>query len=269
MSTARFPVPNSQIGASSHRRELVARYKRLRAAMVKLNTVLMKWVTSDMYDEGAARLGLLDGKYMVLDSASDLAALADYCIHTLRRNGRTVVEQFLVDSPPADDSEEMAILRAMQNGTYAVLLVQSTESGVGFAARDLLTDEDRFVVDIGLGSTGTPGLAIATRLFELGGLTMTGGAAVLLGTVSTEAQKAALVERVKAAPRIAGELDPAGMFALSNALAGSSRILYAAPGRMPAKLMSPTTNRHAQRKCRRDELCPCGSGKKYKNCCGR
>ena len=34
-------------------------------------------------------------------------------------------------------------------------------------------------------------------------------------------------------------------------------------------LMNPPKTRTAEKKIGRNELCPCGSGKKYKKCCGR
>lgn len=33
-------------------------------------------------------------------------------------------------------------------------------------------------------------------------------------------------------------------------------------------LLNPTKTRVAEKKVGRNELCPCGSGKKYKKCCG-
>ena len=34
-------------------------------------------------------------------------------------------------------------------------------------------------------------------------------------------------------------------------------------------LLNPPKTRTAEKKIGRNELCPCGSGKKYKNCCGK
>ena len=34
-------------------------------------------------------------------------------------------------------------------------------------------------------------------------------------------------------------------------------------------VLNPPKTRTAEKKIGRNELCPCGSGKKYKNCCGK
>jgi SWIM/SEC-C metal-binding protein len=34
-------------------------------------------------------------------------------------------------------------------------------------------------------------------------------------------------------------------------------------------LLNPTKTRRVEKKIGRNELCPCGSGKKYKKCCGK
>jgi preprotein translocase subunit SecA len=45
--------------------------------------------------------------------------------------------------------------------------------------------------------------------------------------------------------------------------------LMAAPGGAAKPKQGPVTVRREQPKIGRNEPCPCGSGKKYKNCCGR
>jgi preprotein translocase subunit SecA len=43
----------------------------------------------------------------------------------------------------------------------------------------------------------------------------------------------------------------------------------AAPGEEPPPAGEPPKPIHAGDKPRRNDPCPCGSGKKYKHCCGR
>ena len=50
---------------------------------------------------------------------------------------------------------------------------------------------------------------------------------------------------------------------------GSLESLMRAMGMEPAAAPKPAAPIHAQPKVGRNDPCPCGSGKKYKNCCGR
>jgi len=146
------------------RAEMVSRYKHLRAVGRNLNHKLVKRLSKDVLDEGAWKLGILQGGVFVFDSEDETAVLMDYCIYDVRRQGRNAVEQYLFDSPPDPDSDEMVCLHAMQHAVYSLFVVESLERGFGVTVTNLVSNKTILVVDMGFSSTGKPGVIFASRL---------------------------------------------------------------------------------------------------------
>jgi hypothetical protein len=260
--------------------DMVARYQRLRPVRLRLNHELAGRLSREVLFEGAKRLGILRGQTLVFDSEDETSVLMDYCIYNVRRKGSNAVEQYFCDCPPDPDSDEMACLRAMQHATYGLVVVLQVERGVGCHVRDPFTEETRLLVDMGLSKTAKPGAVMATRLLDFGDYIATGGAALPLGILADDE-----LERWQQALRAgAAEVhaDPAPMIRACLERGASSHIRYEGTGaerrfdvgraavsaetlaerrRIVAKRQANETA--AKRRCR------CGSGKMFKNCCGK
>ena len=136
---------------------IVSRYKHLRAVGQKLNHKLVQRLSKDVLYEGGKKLGILQRSTLVFNSEDESSVLMDYCIYDVYRNGRNAVEQYLIDSPPAPESDEMVCLRAMQKcGLFAVYC------GIGNAwircdRSRPLSNKSIVIVDMGFGSTAKPG----------------------------------------------------------------------------------------------------------------
>jgi hypothetical protein len=175
--------------------DLLPRYKRLRQSAVGLNSRLVKSLSQNVLNEGGKKLGILRRNVLTLDSADELAVLMDYCIFDVRRSGVNAVERFLAKSPPPQDSDEMAILLGMRQAYYSLFAVEAVERGVGVHAKDLLRDEPRFLMDVGLSSSAPHGMILATRVLAPENIGMTGGAALPVGVLSAS-QRAAFLQSV-------------------------------------------------------------------------
>ncbi len=81
--------------------ELVSRYQRMRAVSRKLNSEMVQRLGKEALHEGGRKLGLLRGNTFIFGSEDQTSILMDYCLYNLRRNGRTAVEQYCCDFPPA------------------------------------------------------------------------------------------------------------------------------------------------------------------------
>jgi hypothetical protein len=144
---------------------------------------------------------------------------------------------------------------------------------VGIQVRDALADETRFIMDMGFGSTTRPGMALAGRVFVVDGITMTTGAAIPMGTPSAAELKRKLRRFVKGTADSPAELtshEARNAFALRlvrdlRKSEATANVSYVDPG-TPGQGRGPAVGR-AWRAGRNDP-CPCGSGKKFKNCCG-
>ncbi len=76
------------------------------------------------------------------------------------------------------------MLQALRQARFSLFVVESAEPGVGVHVRDLLRDEPRFLVDVGLGRTATVGMVLAARAMAPDGIGMTTGAALPVGAMS-------------------------------------------------------------------------------------
>jgi hypothetical protein len=190
----------------------------------------------------------------------------DYCLYDVRRNGRNAVEQYLIDSTPDPDSDEMVCLRAMQHAVYSLFVVESVERGIGVTVRDTFSNETFFIVDMGFGNSAELGLVLASRILFHDGFSMTGGAALPVAVIPKDQlqavsdQLAATVTRDKD-----GYFDPAPLICACLNTGASSHIQYQElTGR---ESQQPASARLPSAKVGRNTPCPCGSGKKFKHCC--
>lgn len=167
---------------------LLPRYQQLRQANLALNTRLMNSLSRSVMDEGGRRLNVLEDGVLIFDSDDMMAVLMDYCIHDVRRYGVNAVEQYLSVSPPAEGSDDWALLHALRTSRFSVFAVEAIESGVGVRVRDLLRDAAVFVVDVGLSTTGRVGMVFAMRVMVADGVGMTTGAALLVGKLPKSAR---------------------------------------------------------------------------------
>jgi SEC-C motif len=251
----------------TNRNKIISRYRRLRAACRDLNNSLVKRLSKDAMHVGGRKLGILRGDTFVFDTEDQTSVLMDYCLYDVRQKGRNIIEQYLMDSPPDPESDEMTCLRSMQQAIYSLFVVDSVEAGLGVSVRDLLSQEVFLVVDMGLGSTAQPGLVFASRLLHYDGFSMTGGAALPVAVLPAD-ERDALTNNLSAAttPDDDGYFDPAPIIRACLSKGSSSRVQYQEPSgqairqqRIPNNIRSTPIGRNSP--------CPCGSGKKFKKCC--
>lgn len=261
-------------------KDVVAHYRRLRSIRLRLNDELVRRLSPDVIKEGAKRLGMLRGGTFVFDNEDETCVLMDYCIYDVYHKGRNAIEQYLCDSPPDPDSEEMACLHAMQRATYTMVAVLRVERGVGCLVRNLFTGETRFLVDIGFSKTARPGVTLLTRLLDFGNFVATTGAALPLGILS-QSELDAWQRKLRAGVD-GGPADHALLIRTCLQQGASSYIQYegqetqrlsdagqgASPVGISAKQRRALEKRH-KRKPLANRRCKCGSGKMVKNCCKR
>jgi hypothetical protein len=264
----------SEVKMTPERTALLARYKQLRQVGLEQNKLLTETLSREDILEGARRLGLLrDKKTVALDTEDEIAVLMDFCLQDLRRQGRTAIERYLANSPPPPDSDAMVLLQAKMKSWYSLFAMESTEPGVGVHVRDLLRDETLFLVDVGFSQTGRPGLVLACRVMSPAGINMTAGAGLPAGVLD-ESMRSEFLHRVtKDFPSVDfHHLTPEQESKIAAKIirgclqrGAAEHIAYLDPGQAP-----PPPGRAAPPAGRigRNDPCPCGSGKKFKQCCG-
>jgi hypothetical protein len=253
----------------------LARYKQLRKVGLELNNRLMKTLSKSILDEGGHKLGILKKNVLVLDSEDEVALLADFCIYNVRRDGKNAIERYLEEAPPPPDSDEMVLLQAMRQARYSLFECESAELGVGVYVRDLLRGERLFLMDVGFSQTGSPGLILAARVMAPEGMNQTTGAALPVGRVPPGQRYPFLQELVTQLglsdpdqlARPEGDDMVARLIRSCLQAGAAERIAYSDPGTAPQRGPAPASR--GVRRVGRNDPCPCGSGKKFKQCCGK
>jgi hypothetical protein len=251
--------------------DLLDRYKQIRDVRFQLNNLLVGTIPKKTLEDCGRKLGIFRKGTLVFGSEAEMSVLMDYCLYYRDPHGGSLVARYLENSPPPADSIEMTVRWAMTGAYYSLFMITDVERGV--SVQDLLRDETAFIVDIGLGNTAQRHLILASRIIPIEGFLTTGGAALpvnpaaarrILDELTRMNQTPETFDFKRISPLKEAEL--AALVIRTCLCSGtSSNVVYAEPG---GQNRSPTGRWEAARPGRNDS-CPCGSGKKFKMCCGR
>jgi hypothetical protein len=210
---------------------------------------------------------------LFFDSEDETAVLMDYCLYYPQPDGRNLIAKYLEKSPSLPGSDELAALQEMTHAYYSLFQVLGVERGVGVSVRDLLRGETGFIADVGFGNTARRHMMVATRIIPTEDFLMTGGAALPVDASAAERISQELkrtrydpetFDFKQITPRQEAEV-AALIIRACRATGMSSHIAYEEPGSQ----VRPTPSGSEAHRIGRNDPCPCGSGKKFKACCGR
>ncbi len=256
------------------RAALLERYRQLRATMRELHSELLGSLSKETVTRCSKKLGFIVDGTLVFESEDESSVLLDYCLYQGWSGQHNAISRFLAKQPYDSGSDEMLLLEAMSHARYSLLQVEGMAKGVGVNCRDLLRSDGGSIVDEGLGNTASEGVVFGCHLVVLPEMSITTGAPLPIDADALESILHALEGGANGIDQVDFDnLDHQEHAALSSiiircALAGgaSSRITMVGPRRRPG------LRRHGQSTVQcpsRNDPCSCGSGKKYKRCCGR
>jgi len=257
--------------------DFVEPYKRLREVRFSLNHTLVKTLDKKVLHEAGRALGMLKGDTLVFDSMDQTSVLMDYGIYNIRRGGRNAIQRYLDEKRPSPGSEERTALESMLQAYYSILQVVDVERGVGVSVRDPLRGDTGFLVDIGFSATAPKGMLLATRVIPdpEGRFLSTGGAALpVTGEVLLQIEKdiTRTLSEVSDFTQITPEQEAilaAQVIRRCLASGAATQIGYLEPGQQLPSGRQPAAPLTTRPRANRNDPCPCGSGRKYKTCCGR
>jgi hypothetical protein len=254
----------------------------LRAAIDRWTQALADEVRGDL-NEAAARLRPGGGRRRAGPIDPDL--LIDCCAYSLRLQGETGIERLRRKRPaPRPGSAADAVIEAAFASRLALVFVEDVDFGVGIDTYDVVRDESFFVFDGPVSLRARPGYVFLTRVYSVDELTLSSGLMVLMWKCQPEDRDSfsawfratylglnfdgltrheveameirllremiAVVDRDRqAVPDLASDLDDEALFDEPFACERSE-----------LRRTGPNVGRN--------DPCPCGSGKKYKRCCG-
>jgi len=259
-----------QTSAKPNYEDIARRYVRFRAVSLDLNDAILRVLSKEVLHQAGRQLGILKQGTLVFRDLDESAVLMDFAIHDCWVDGKNGLDRYLALRPPTPGSDQEAILAAKKRGWYSVFQVESVVPGVGVHLHDLLRNQRHFLADKGFSHTAPMGAVVATRVFDFGDFLITGGAGLPVDadTLMQIARLSSLPENediaVMSPDRRAGF--NATIIRLCLGAQDVPGIRY--QGIDEDEKAEPQAELQS-RPLGRNEPCPCGSGKKYKKCCGR
>jgi hypothetical protein len=159
----------------------VERYRRFRGMSTELNSRIVKTIPKRAYDEVGDAIGVRRDGVLVFDSEDMPGVLMDCCLHDWFENGENLVQRYAEAHPAKPGTDESFLLSAYTQAKYRVLLTEYSVPDAGVDCRDVLNNEDLFLMDLALSRSlgsgaAARGMALATRTLPLGDYSMTTGA---------------------------------------------------------------------------------------------
>jgi len=252
--------------------DILARYKRMRSIGRKLNKVLPEYVSKEGIEAAGRKLGLWVRGTLVFDNEDEACVLMDQAIHGYFKDGKNAVDRYVAERPPKPGSDEEPLLAALQRVFFSLFKVTEIVAGVGARVLDILRDREHFMADVNLSRSAVVGGIMASRVVPFEDFIMTTGVGLPL---DPEALKEAARYLREKGERLLAEQEKsreknsemaAGLIKLCLACAASSHIEYREVDDSPDDRAIPLRR---EASAGRNDPCPCGSGKKYKRCCGQ
>ncbi|MFY9736472.1 MAG: hypothetical protein WAL02_15285 [Rhodoplanes sp.] len=157
------------------RGEVLARYRHLREISKRHHSDALKLLSRDAILHQARRLGLADGKVLILDSMDELTLAFDLAIHTAPAGRSRAIDRYARSTRFASGSDEALMLEAMCNARFAIVVVRRRHPSAGLIVTDLFRKVDLWLMDEGLELSLPVGTAFATRYFAPDRFVVTAG----------------------------------------------------------------------------------------------
>jgi|SRR5665213_471263 len=171
----RQPTPAWAGDRRSTRDDLLAEYLHLREISKRLHEEVLRSISGDALLKHARRLGLAQGKTLILDNRDEIYYVYDLAIYTAPADRSRAIDRYAKSARFEPRSSERLMLDAMCGAQFAILLIEERHDAVGLIATDILRNSKVWLLDIGLESSMEDGELIATRLITPGPFSMTAG----------------------------------------------------------------------------------------------
>ena len=159
----------------STRDDLLGRYLRLREISKGLHTEILNTVPGEALLNCARRLGLAQGKTLLLEDPDEMYYVYDLAIYTAPPDRSRAIDRYAKSAKFDAQSDERLLLDAMRASQFAILLIEQRHDVAGLIATDIIRNRRVWLLDVGLEGSMDDGELIATRLLTPGPFSMTAG----------------------------------------------------------------------------------------------
>ena len=176
------PEADAPFPGDSPHRALLETYSRLRSVLLTMHDEVFARMSKRGVRQAAEEIGLWRDHTLCFEAQSDMDVFLDYCLYQHLHRRLNGMQRHVGSRSGFGSSGDQALLaESMMRARYRVLEVESTEPGVGVAAKDVLRGEKLFVMDRGFGSTACRDMFLAGTILTLPEFSMTTGGAIPLG----------------------------------------------------------------------------------------
>ena len=176
------------------RSEILSRYRRLRQISKQQHQAVLDIIAPDVLLDWAKRIDLTQGKTVVSDSAYEIALAEDLAIYLPRLGRSHPLDRYARAARFAPGSDEAIVLAAMRHARFSLWRVERHHETIGLILRDLLREEEVWLIDEAMASNARPEQEMAARLVEPDRFAMT--ARVIVPIIPNVMTRPELMEEV-------------------------------------------------------------------------
>src|ERR1700731_2728248 len=132
----------------STRDDLLAEYVRLREISKRLHQEVLKSISGDSLLKHARRLGLAQGKTLILDDMDAMYYVYDLAIYTAPADRSRAIDRYAKSARFEPCSGERLVLDAMCASQFAILLIEQRHDAGGLMVSDILRNSKVWLLDV-------------------------------------------------------------------------------------------------------------------------
>jgi hypothetical protein len=148
------------------RTEILTRYRRLRQISKEHHQAVLDIIAPDVVLDWARRIDLTQGKTVVSDSEYEIGLAEDLAIYVARLGRSYPLDRYARAAGFAPGSDEAIVLAAMRHARFSLWRVERLHETAGLVLRDLLRDEEIWLLDEAMAQNARPGMEMAARLVQ-------------------------------------------------------------------------------------------------------
>ena len=251
---------------------LAQRHDHLRAVCRELNEEILATTDKDAARRAAEMLGMVQGGTIVTDLDIAATLVPEFVTHGLFSGGENAVQRFRRSHPQADPERQM-LLDAKAQATFTMLgVVETYPAEHALLVEDLFQDNQRLLLaDESLSANVSVGGVLCLRMFQVDKFWMSTGLGLSLGTNTKNPDVLKYIatsdlKNMRADPHQQEFIHGSLAATIIKTLLPRFSKLSGGDDDVPEEIND--TSLQSER-IERNAPCPCGSGKKYKKCCGR
>src|SRR5690349_9712166 len=148
------------------RSEILSRYRRLRQISKEQHEAVLDIIAPDVVLDWARRINLTQGKTVVSDSEYEIALAEDLAIYLPRLGRSHLLDRYARVARFAPGSDAAIVLEAMRHARFSLWRVERHHEPTGLILRDLLHEEEIWLIDEAMAENAQPGQEMAARLVQ-------------------------------------------------------------------------------------------------------